>query len=174
MKEIKNYNDYEANEVVSSGLEKGIYVCKIVGVKDVPEKEYLEVKLDVARGPQAGFFTKLATDTWPNQGIWRASYKETATKFFKAFMTAVEKSNTNYRWDWNEQSLVGKQCVAVFAEEEYLNKENEVKVSVKIREIRSLDALSKNEIKMPELKKLKNVPTVTAQVAEISDEDVPF
>ena len=176
MREISNYNEFEATEVVSggAGLEKGIYVMKIVKVVDVPEKEYLEIWMDVCRGPQMGFFTKLydkANDKWPNQGIWRASYKETATKFFKAFMTAVEKSNLNYRWDWNELSLIGKLCVGVFAEEEY-EKDGEVRVSTKMREIRSIDAMNKGEIKVPEIKKLKkgDAPAV-AQPAFV---DAPF
>ena len=177
MKEISNYNELEATEVVSGGvgLEKGIYAMKIVKVIDRPDKEYLEIWMDVCRGPQLGFFGKLydkANDMWPNQGIWRASYKETATKFFKAFMTAIEKSNLNYRWDWNELSLVGKMCVGVFAEEEY-EKDGKIRVSTKMREIRSTDAWNKNEIKIPELKKL-NRKEESAPAPIISDVDAPF
>ena len=180
MKEISNFNELEATEVVSTGLQKGVYVARILRVIDREDKEYLEVWLDIAKGPQTGYFTKLyeadtnPEKTWNNQGIWRASYKDTATKFFKAFITAVEKSNLNYRWDWNEQSLVNKMCVAVYGEEEYLSKDNEVKISTKIREIRSTEALQKGEIKIPELKKLRVQPISAQPVVEISDKDMPF
>lgn len=178
MKPISNYDDYEATEVVSGGLQKGIYVMRIIQVKDIVDSEYLEIMLDVAKGPQAGIFTKMAQandNTWSYQGIYRASYKETATKFFKGFITAVEKSNLNYRWNWDERTLVGKICVAVYGEEEY-EKDGEVRISTKIREIRSTEALSKNEIKVPELKKLKKKEeTTTVNIAELLDGvDGPF
>lgn len=175
MKPINNYDDYEASEVVSSGLQKGIYVMKVVKVIDVSEKQYLEVWLDVAKGPQANFFTKAyeANNKWPNQAIHRASYKDSAAKFFKAFITAIEKSNINYRWDWDEQKLVNKLCVAAFGEEEY-EKDGEIKVSVKIREIRSTEALAKNEIKMPEYKALDKKVSPVEVNTNISEENLPF
>ena len=31
-----------------------------------------------------------------------------ALPFFKAFITAVEKTNAGYQWDWDEKKLIGK------------------------------------------------------------------
>lgn len=180
----KGYDEVEESEVVSGGgLEVGIYPVQIKCVKDVSDKEYLEIQFDIVKDKKyAGYFAKLKEnldiENWPNQGIYRASYKETATKFFKAFITAVQKSNQGYVWNWNEQSLVGKYFVAVFGQEEY-EYEGEVKVSVKIREPRSIEAWQKGEIKIPELKKLKKKETQVDPFAAlatqpISDADLPF
>jgi len=176
----KGYDEVEESEVVSGGLEVGIYPVQIKKVTDISEKEYLEIQFDIVKGSFVNYFAKLKEnlklDKWPNQGIYRASYKETATKFFKAFITAVQKSNQGYVWNWNEQSLVGKYFVAVFGQEEYEDLNGDVKVSVKIREPRSIEAWQKGDIKVPELKKLKKKETQADPFASIiiSDEDLPF
>ena len=99
----------------------------------------------------------------------------------------LKKSNAGYRWDWNEKSLVGKFFVAVFGEEEYLDEEeNEVKISVKVQEVRSAEAWKNGDIKIPALKKLKNRPETKTTKKEdndsfyesskqlASEEDLPF
>ena len=58
-----------------------------------------------------------------SQNFWGGnffrSYKESTIGFFKGFITAIEKSNPAYRWDWNEQGLKGKLIGIVLQEEEY-------------------------------------------------------
>ena len=171
---IKNWDEMEETEVGSSGLPKGIYVVKVVAVKDIPEKQYLEIKFDIVKGEYEGFFKRVANGVyseWSNQGIYRASYKESAAVFFKRFITAVQKSNKNYVWDWNEQSLLNKYFVVVMDEEEYL-KDGEVRVSVKCQSVRSIEAYQKGDIKLPGLKKLKSAPVATPSVAVV--DDLPF
>lgn len=179
----KGYDELEENEVVSdSGLEVGIYPVQIKKVTDISDKEYLQIEFEIVKGKYVGYFGKLKEslelESWPNQGIYRASYKETATKFFKAFITAVQKSNQGYVWNWNEQSLVGKYFIAVFGQEEYEDANGDVKVSTKIREPRSIEAWKKGEIKVPEYKKLKRKETPVvdpfANIVNISEEDLPF
>ena len=119
-----NWNDFEESEVVESlALVAGPYPVQIKNVIDFAEKEYLEIQFDIVKDKKySGYFSQmqenLKLDKWPNQGIYRASYKETATKFFKAFITAVQKSNQGYVWDWNPQSLRGKYLIMNFGEEE--------------------------------------------------------
>lgn len=179
IKKMNGYDELQETEVLSGGgLPKGIYPLQIKNVNDVSDREYLEVMVDIVKNPNySGYFKKLAdaneNGRYPNIGIWRASYKESAAKFFKAFITAVQKSNPNYVWDWNEKSLIGKYCVGVFDEEEY-EYNDEVKVSVRLREIRSIDAYKNNEIKMPGLKKLKKVVSVAPVNVEIPDGQLPF
>ena len=117
---------------------------------------------------------------WSNQGTTYRSYKDSANRFFKAFITAIEKSNakSNYRWNWDEKSLIGKYFVAVFGEEEYEDQYGEVKVSVKVQDIRSIPALRENAIEIPPLKKLKKKsetkPATSYTSINISDDDLPF
>ena len=156
-----NWEEFDDSEIVSDNLKAGIYPAQIRKVVDVPDKEYLEIQFDLVNDKRyANYFAKLKenlkVEEWPNQGIYRASYKETATKFFKAFITAVQKSNQGYVWNWDYNSLIGKFMVAVFGEEEY-ETNGEVKVGIKIREIRSIEAYQKGDIKIPALKKLKQI-----------------
>lgn len=182
---MRKINDWEKldseNEVVEfESIKPGAYICKILQVQDEINKEYLKIKFDVVDGEFKDFFTnRFQLDNWSNQGTTYRSYKDTATKFFRAFITAIEKSNAknNYRWDWNEQSLVGKYFVAVFGEEEYLDKNNEIQISVKVQDIRSIPALREGKIELPKLKKLKIKSvesTTTNNNYDISDDDLPF
>lgn len=179
----KDWEETKESEVVEgTRLEKGIYPVQIKEVIDHPDKYYLEIRFDIVKDKTyAGFFQQQNDNfgQWPNAGIYRASYKETATKFFKAFITSVQKSNQGYVWNWNEQSLKGKYFVAVMGEEEYKDQNGEVKISVKIREPRSIEAWQNGEIKMPELKKLREEKTnnvfsnINVNVEDKND-DLPF
>ena len=78
--------------------------------------------------------------------------------------------------------------MAVFGEEEYIDKNNEVKVGTKCVEFRSYEAFKEGRIKVPELRKLSDEekarlltptePTVDESknlgALEIPDEELPF
>lgn len=184
MRVINDWDNVQENSSFEN-IRVGAYAIRILRVEDVADKEYLKIEFDIAEGEYKGYFKKLA-EQFPEQawrGVCYRSYKSTATSFFKAFITAIEKSNPQYRWNWNEQTLIGKFGVGVFGEEEYL-KDNEIKVSVKCVEIRSLQALREGKIKIPAIKKynggqapVKNedlpFPDAAPQF-DINDEDLPF
>lgn len=185
MREIKGFNSLPQNEVVEfENLEKGAYICQIKSVEDVEEKEYLKIKFDIVDGKYKGWFSEMSGDdleVWSNQGTTYRSYKENAARFFKAFITAIEKSNakSNYRWNWDEKSLIGKYFVAVFDEEEYEDAFGDVKVAIKVQDIRSIPALKEGAIKLPGLKRLKKKtepkPVLSSYKSiDINDDDLPF
>jgi len=174
MKFIEGYDSInEAGELKT--LPAGAYACKIIEVVDVPEKEYLDVYFDIAEGEFKGYFKVLQENTGKNYGRITRSYKTNALPFFKAFITAVEKSNPGYKWNWDEKTLNDKFCAVAFRDEEYL-KDGEIKVNAKADEIRSLQALRNGEIKIKPLKKYEGeVPTSTQSApVEIPDDDLPF
>jgi hypothetical protein len=181
MKKIDNWQDVQEG---SLQLTAGIYMAKIVQVEDITEKTYLRVSFDITEGPFKGYFGNQKAERWPYLGTFIRSYKESALTWFKAFITAIEKSNDNFSWKWNEQDLVGKSFVVVFGEEEYLDEEtNEIKVGLKPVDIRSIKALQEGKVTVPQIKKLKNsemtgdkpVATTSKQKVEvIKDEDLPF
>lgn len=183
MKKINNWDGLK-NEEVSSlpSLPVGNYICQIKNVVDVPEKEYLKVQFDIVKGDFKDHFSKLSNnnlDNWVNQGTTYRSYKASADQFFRNFITAIEKTNKGYVWDWNEKSLIGKGFVAVFGEEEWQNDSGEINISIKIREIRSLQALQEGKIDTPKLKKFKpkkeNKPIQKNDyVYDITSDDLPF
>ena len=105
MREIEGWNLVEeAGERKS--LPKGIYILKITNVVDNPEREYLEIYSDITDGEFKGYFTGLNANIGRDASKEIRSYKSKALPFFKAFITAVEHSNTNYKWDWNEKGLI--------------------------------------------------------------------
>lgn len=162
-------------------LPAGVYGVRITKVVDKPENEYLEVYCDIAKGEYANYFKSLVDNGLRDSSLHIRSYKTKALPFFKAFITAVEKTNPGYKWDWDEQKLVGKAVMAVVGEEEYLDKEGNVKVGTKIVEFRSLQAYQEGKVKVPELKKLPaNADPRTALgapaplVTDVTDDELPF
>lgn len=153
MKPIVGYDQInEAGEL--KRLVPGIYLLKITDVVDVPDREYLEVYYDIAAGDFKDYFAAAKANIGRDISKECRSYKETALSFFKGFIVAVEKSNPGYNWDWDEKKLIGKYVVGVFGEEEFLGKDNEVKVTTALQEFRSIPAYKEGKLKVPELKKL--------------------
>ena len=173
MKKIEGYDLVnEAGEL--KRLPAGAYACKLIEVIDVPEKEYLDVYFDIVEGEFKGYFSTLQANSGKNYGRITRSYKPNALPFFKAFITAVEKSNPGYTWNWDEKSLNGKFCTVVFRDEQYLA-DGEVKVSAKADEIRSLQALREGKIKIKPMKMLEVAQTQEElPTLEELDEQLPF
>lgn len=159
---MKKINDWENIKESSDfkRLEAGAYVCAIKAVEDVPEKEYLKIYFDIVKGDDKGYFQKLYdSDTrkekkWPIAGTLIRSYKESALSMFKGFITAVEKSNKNYKWDFNEKSLVKKYIGLIIGDEEYLTQKGAKRVRNYVASVRSLEAIEKGDFTIPALKKL--------------------
>lgn len=175
MKPIKEYDMInEAGEF--RRLPAGVYGVKITNVIDNPEKEYLEIYCDITKGEYANYFKTLVESGLKDTSRCIRSYKTNALPFFKAFITAVEKTNSGYKWDWDEKKLIGKNVIAIFGEEEYLDNEGNVKVGVKLVEFHSLERFQKGDLKAPEIKRVER-PTVAAEepkVAELELDDLPF
>ena len=160
----------------------GVRITKVV---DVADKEYFEIYCDITKGEYKDYFKNMVASGGKDTSKTIRSYKQSALPFFKAFITAVEKSNPGYKWDWDETKLVGKGVIAVFGQEEYKDDEGNIKISTKIQEFRSLEAFNEGRIKIPELKKLPPEPVVdnTGDVVglgknldsiAVTDDDLPF
>lgn len=178
MKPIQGYDLVnEAGEF--KRLPAGIYGVVITKVVDNPANEYLEVYCDITKGEYANYFKSLTEAGMIDTSRSFRSYKQNALPFFKAFITAIEKTNPGYHWDWDETKLVGKNVIAVFGEEEYEDKNGEIKVGTRCVEFRSLDAFKEGRIKVPELKKLdrpepKVEESKNLEPLEIPDDELPF
>lgn len=176
MNPIKEYDQInEAGEFKK--LPAGIYGVKITNVVDRPDLEYLEVYCDITKGEFANYFKNIVDAGFKDRSLHIRSYKQKALPFFKAFITAVEKTNPGYKWDWDEKKLIGKNVIAVVGEEEYKDKDGNVKVGTKIVEFRSLEAYQNGRVKVPELKKLpvEEAPApVMPETSFPSDDELPF
>ena len=153
--EVIEYGEYET-------LELGGHTC-IIRNADIytgqTGNQSLRVQVDIdITDKQANFFQKqFDNDTrsdkkWSNGATKYYSLKEENLGMLKAFTTAVENSNTGFKFDMDETKLKGKKIVGVFGWEEYEKQDGTVGVATKLTQIRSLDKL--NEIKIPKVKKL--------------------
>ena len=165
----------------------GGYVIGIVSVEDVPEKEYLKISYDIAEGEFKNYYYDMKQRTGYDLPVMYKSYKDKALGFFKAFLDAVTASNPGYTWNNDERTLTRKLVGCVLREEEYRNRDGEIKVSLKpevfypaadIREGK-FEALPKKTLTGGTMQGMANAPAQPAQDAfadmEIfGDDGVPF
>lgn len=105
----------------------GGYIIGIVSVQDVPEKEYLKIAYDIAEGDLKNYYSEMKQRTGYDLPVIYKSYKVKALGFFKAFLDAVIASNPGYVWNNDERTLTRKLIGAVLREEEYQNRDGEIK-----------------------------------------------
>lgn len=122
---MKQFKDYDKTQTMGSGsnqLPVGGYVCV---VKDTQYKEYdwgdcLYIAFDIAEGDQKGFYMNKFNADQSEDKKWKGVYKlfvpkddgsekdEWTKRKFKTFTTALEESNKDYAWDWDEKKWKSK------------------------------------------------------------------
>ena len=151
-----NIQGKDAGEYAS--LPPGVYCCRITNAEATKSqntnKEMLVLTLDVASGEHKGIFASSQYPPMYRQLTGNDDGDEKKQSFFKGLITAIEKSNDGYKWDWNPAGLVGKLLAVAFGEEEYLNKDGALATSVKPRFVRSTQQMREGTIEVPALKKL--------------------
>ncbi|MEG2229971.1 MAG: hypothetical protein RRY22_04265, partial [Bacilli bacterium] len=119
----------------------------------------LKVCVDIAGNDiQKGFYQKQYNDNnnsdkkWANGSTKYVTIKdeEKCVAIFKGFITAVENSNAGYKWNFEENTLVGKKICGVYGLEEYYNQNGDIGAATKLKDFRSLDKLA--DIKIPKVK----------------------
>ena len=88
---------------------------------------------------------------------------------FKGFTTAVEKSNKNFEWNWDETKLKNKIFGVVIGEEEYQNQKGQVRVRNYVAAVRSVETIEKGDFTVPEFKKLDVTKTASANNEVVKD-----
>ncbi|MEG1152823.1 MAG: hypothetical protein RSD67_08160, partial [Oscillospiraceae bacterium] len=96
--------------------------------------------------------TNLAKEKGWDMPSFIKSYKEKALPFFKGMITAVDKSNKNFKWNNDETQLLKKYIGLVLGEEEYINAKGEVKVRLKVDSVHSVEAIKNGDFKVPDKK----------------------
>ena len=173
-------------------LPVGAYVCKIkqVRIQDNSFGSQLAMLFDIAEGDYTGYFKKDFDGNTAQDKKWRGvlrmwlpkddgSEKDEITKrTFKGMVTAFEKSNLGYQWDWNENSLVGKSVGILFRNEEW---EYNGKAGWAARPFRAISAVSvrNNEFTLPKDKPLTNKQSTAPAFqnngyTEVTDEELPW
>ena len=163
-----NFELWEQTEESGQGfpkIKRGIYLCRILGLQDMEEKELLKIKFDIVTGYElvngklvsntqfANHFTEQEKvfKEYPNSGILWKSYKTAAYPFLKALVTALEKSNNGYNFkatNGDFQSFIGKQFIGVFGDEEipFPDDNGIPKIDCRLQDVRSTQALGEGKI----------------------------
>lgn len=147
----------------------GGFICQIMAVEDVPDKEYLKVFYDIAEAlsPEqeefVGMYTKRKKERDFDYPSTIVSYKDSSLAFFKGFVTALESSNKGYQFDSDESKMVGLKIGFVIAEEEYEGRDKngapKIKVRTYVAERHSVQAIKDGDFNVPEFTKLEQATT---------------
>lgn len=164
MKKISGYENIQESGSYKR-LPAGAYIVKILDASDVPEKEYLRISFDIAEGEYKGFFAEqFKSDNregkkWPNAGTFIRSYKEKALPMLKGFTGAVERSNSNYTWNFDEKTLKNKLVGLILGDEEFVNSTGKVRTRTYVSSVRSVDSIKSGDYTIPEIKRLEATKT---------------
>ena len=156
--EAKEFGEYE-------NLELGGHEIVILDARE-HKSEFsgnisLKISVDISgNDKQKGFFKKqydenTSTDKkWPTGAVKYLSLKDEQLGFLKGFITALEKSNPNFKFNkkgtWEQ--LKNLKLAGQFGLEEYKKQDGTIGTATKLVQFRSLDKLK--EIKIPKVKKL--------------------
>lgn len=175
---MKAVNWREAPDAVEfKKMVPGGYVARIVGAEDVPEKEYLKIKYDINEGPLEGIYTEQFEKFGNWSGNFIRSYKEKALPFFKGFLTAVEESNSGYRFNDDENTLINKLVGVVIGQEEYLKQDGTIGVRNYVSQLRDIKAVRNGDFEIPKFRKLSSAADTSFYPAVNSgsiEDDLPF
>lgn len=179
MKKFSGYSEVEVHDFVQyDKLNLGPHYCKITDVKEISAQgqvgaySYLLINLDTTEDDsQPQFYSKRFKQEVENDATsakWRGTYRvfipeddgsdkdNKKKEMFKAFITAIEKSNTGYDWEktnWDEKTLIGKKFIGVFALKEFQNDMGKIITFTECRFIRSTEN-DINKIPVPKVRLL--------------------
>ena len=156
--EAKEFGEYE-------NLELGGHEIVILDARE-HKSEFsgnisLKISVDISGSDkQKGFFKKQydentsADKKWPTGSVKYLSLKDEQLGFLKGFITSLEKSNPNFKFNkkgtWEQ--LKNLKLAGQFGLEEYKKQDGTIGTATKLVQFRSLDKLK--DIKIPKVKKL--------------------
>ena len=200
--DLKDWEEVEAvelgdREVLTLGGHEIIIKDARLYTSEQSGNTSLKICVDIAGSDkQKGFFQRqydnntLSEKKWPTSATRFLSLKKENLGYTKGTITAIEKSNTGFKFDTSKgwEQLNGLKCAGVFGLEEYTNQEGKTRTITKLTNFRSLDKL--NEIQIPKVKLLdgtyvdyndynefyrnKKDDSVLNNAVEISPESLPF
>ena len=146
-------------------------------------KEYLKVDFDIAEGEYADFYSKKydrdnrEKPKWG--GVWNIFIEGynpgTTNSKFKGFIVAVEESNIGFKFDFNEQTLIGKKVGIVFREEEFMGQNGQLHTSSKPFFAAPYDVVESAAVPKPLKMQIGENTYGDIPTFEVSeDDDLPF
>lgn len=174
MQAFEGYDDVKVNNFREK-LKLGGHICKVLEAKieeyeskkDGKKYEQLIIKFDIeSPDEQAGFYNKRFAEDAKADALnakWKGFHRISVPKNdsddfikskFKAFTTSIEESNSGYKWQWEENTLVGKVFGGVFGFEEFVTQDGRTITMTKIRYVKSIEKI--NEVPIPKVKLADN------------------
>ena len=200
--DLKDWEETEAvelgdREILTLGGHEVIIKDARLYTSEQTGNTSLKICVDIAgNDKQKGFFQRqydnntLSEKKWPTSATRFLSLKKENLGYTKGTITAIEKSNTGFKFDTSKgwEQLNGLKCAGVFGLEEYADQEGKTRTITKLTNFRSLDKL--NEIQIPKVKMLdgkyvdyddynefyrnKNDNKSSLDSVEINPESLPF
>lgn len=188
---MKQFNGFEAKKSTSrEKLPAGGYVAKILDAEEVKYDwgSILLISFDIEEGTHKGFFKTDYKNQDREDKKWRGTYRLSVPKddgsekdgwtkrTFGNAIWAVEASNKDYHWDWNEAGLKGKMVGVLFREREWEMNGN-TGWTTECCAFASVEDIRSGNFKMPKEKPLKDKTSSSGGFSEIlsgADDDLPF
>lgn len=212
MKRFAGYEEAKTNEFENKErLQLGPHYCKILEAKIVQMKtqdgrpfEQLQLRIDITEpDEQAGFYNKKFQEDAKEDALnakWKGFYnltvpEDNSEEFiknnFKTLTTSIEKSNPGYKWNWEENTLVGKIFCGVFGLEEFVNLEGNTITFTRCRFVRSTENMDKisipkvrladkttmdyeEYIEMKKAERKNSNNNTNSELSKIEDDSLPF
>lgn len=188
----ETYKNATENPVRS--IPAGGYICRILNATSAIStngNEMLVLSLDIAEGEHKDIFRRqyaAKKATYP-EAKWGCVYRQLTidsktgetNNRFATLIKVVEKSNPGYSWNFDENTLKGKQLGMLFGEEEFVANDGSIKCSVKPMIPRSVQAIHDGDYAIPERKCVNTAPQSISPVnnnsqgmQEVTDDELPF
>lgn len=200
MKPINNFDKVRGYENGSTQLPVGGYVFKINGVRyESGQNGYSDkiiIAFDVAEGEFAGFFKKRFDADTSEDRKWKGTFTlyvpkedgskedEWTTRKFKTFTNALEDSNPNYKWDWDENKWKNLLIGGVYGKVFTMIDGKQIMYTA-FKTSCSVENIHKGNYNIPKDQYKNGASSIPAsnndianeefmQIPEGSDEDIPF
>lgn len=164
---MKKFNGYDEIQAYRSfeKLPVGGYVTKIQNVRFMEGKngnsDMIILAFDVIEGEHKDYFEKQFESQTAEDKKWKGTFtiycpkddgseKDGWTKrSFKTIMEDIEASNPGYAWNWDENTLKGKEIGIIFGEVNDIIDGKGVKYN-KAKKTASVDSIRKGNFKIPD------------------------
>ena len=179
---MQKFKDYDTTRSYSDArqLPKGGYVLRIMNAeeKENSNGKYIQISCDIAEGDFKDFFM----EDWKSQNRedkkWHCNYLLTEPKDdgsekdgwtkrrFKTVTEALEESNANYHWDWDETKWKNKLIGGLFNERQYRGSDGQLRMATNLAQLCSVEKIRSGNFKLPKDKLLDNAAPLAPTPAD--------
>lgn len=193
---MKQFKDYDKTRSYSDAkqLPKGGYVLRIMNAEEKENQngKYIMISCDIEEGEYKGFFMDDYKGQDREDKKWHCNFllnepkddgseKDGWTKRrFKTVTEALEESNPNYHWDWDETKWKNKLIGGLFNIREYETNNGQIRQATNLKQLCSVEKIRSGSFKLPndDLKERKVAAPADDNgfmpIPETSDDALPW